>query len=727
MEKMKLDIQRFTTNMSVGDSYTQAWQSGNSVGGTSGAFKWRIVVNYSSRNINNNTSTIRIRFQEYGTWGSYSGMNSTYSRLKISLNNGSSYTQLAYSKTPSYDKGETETKLDVNYTITHNADGSSPSIKIQASNETTNTATYAPANKTITSDTIVLATIPRASEITSVTSGTTDYSPTVIWTPASNTFTFKVGYTFGQWSYLSDLISPASTSEQTFNSYQITGANLAQYMTGATGTFTATLYTYQSDGTTLIGSKTKTFTVTLADSYKPTVTYGSVTDVGGIVPSGWGVLVQGKSKLSFAISATASTGSTIASYNTVVENIPYTTANVTTAFLQNAGQSSFTPTAIDSRDRVGTATAYSYTVQPYDEPAITTVFADRCLSDGTLDDSGTYLKYSFACTYSTCSNKNQLTCKLWYKLKTDASYTNSVTINNNSTNVVLPGVTFSASFPYDIKFEATDSFGAVASEHIDLRTGFKLVHYNKNKQAIAIGKTSEATTNQKLLEVALPTNIAADVSVTGNVSATGNIIASGNLSGGLANALKTNILNYMYPVGTTYVTKTNVNPGTFLGGNWQIYDKKLKSQIIVVNDATSSTYFTKATANCNSSDFRFDIADHFITIDFRIGNKILLNDTAYTMGTFNFSQFSKCFDPYDASTNPTGSDYTHAHYTTAYTDGGNSLVMTQITNAGVLQTLDCKPNTVAAGNTVQGCFVVGSYWGDLIDSACDQFYWERKS
>ena len=41
MNKMKLDIQRFATTLSVGGNYTQSWQSGNSVGGTKGAFKWR--------------------------------------------------------------------------------------------------------------------------------------------------------------------------------------------------------------------------------------------------------------------------------------------------------------------------------------------------------------------------------------------------------------------------------------------------------------------------------------------------------------------------------------------------------------------------------------------------------------------------------------------------------------------------------------------------------------
>ena len=63
MNKMKLDIQKFATTLSVGGNYTQDWQSGNSVGGSKGAFKWRIVVDYTSCNVEANTSVIRIRFQ----------------------------------------------------------------------------------------------------------------------------------------------------------------------------------------------------------------------------------------------------------------------------------------------------------------------------------------------------------------------------------------------------------------------------------------------------------------------------------------------------------------------------------------------------------------------------------------------------------------------------------------------------------------------------------------
>ncbi len=539
MNKMKLDIQRFATNLSVGDTYTQGWQNGNSVGGSSGAFKWRIVVDYSSRDINNNTSTIRIRFQEYGTWGSYSGMNATYSRMKISINGGG-YSQLAYAKTPSYTKGNTETKLDVNYTVTHNQDGSCPSIVVQCANETTNTASYAPANKTITSDTIYLATIPRASSITSVTDGTTDYAPIVTWTPMSNTFTYKINYSYNGWSYTTGLISPATTSAYSYNGYTITGANLASYMPNASGSFVATLYTYQSDGTTQIGSATtKNFTVTLNGSYKPTATISTFTDAGGIVPSSWGIFVAGKSKLSFTVGGSASTGSTISSYITTANGATYSTTSITTDWVNNSG-TVYTYTR-DSRGRQSDTASRAYTVYPYSTPSITTATAERCLADGTLSNTGTYLKYSFSTTYSTCNNKNSVACKLRYKTKTSSTYS-EVVISNGASGVVLPNVTFSAANSYDIQFAVTDTFTTTpVTANRSIGTGFRLVHYNKNHKAIAIGKQSEATGDNKLLEIALPLSFTSEA--------------------------KQSVIDLIYPVGSIYISMGE-NPNTLFGGTW---------------------------------------------------------------------------------------------------------------------------------------------------------------
>lgn len=368
-----------------------------------------------------------------------------------------------------------------------------------------------------------LTNIPQASTITSVTSGTTDYTPVVTWTPKSVDFKYKIRFKYGSKAITSDLnISPNTTNEVSYPTVSLTSDNIADLIPNSPSiTLTAELDTYNSGGTKIGTTSSKNFTVTLNSSVKPTANIGAFSDVGGLVPSSWGILVQGKSKLSFSVSGTPGTGSSIKSYSTSVAGNVYNTQDITTDFLSTSGSAILTVT--DNRDRIGTASR-EYTVYQYSKPSITKATAERCLENGTLSDNGTYLKYSFASTISSCNGNNTATYQLGYKTKNASSYT-YVNINNDVTDVVLPDVTFSANISYEIQFRVTDAFNEVTYENSTIGSGFRLVHYNSNKKALAIGKSSEATGDDKLLEVALPIAISSDVTSTANISAV-------NLSGG---------------------------------------------------------------------------------------------------------------------------------------------------------------------------------------------------
>lgn len=368
-----------------------------------------------------------------------------------------------------------------------------------------------------------LTNIPQASTITSVTSGTTDYTPVVTWTPKSVDFKYKIRFKYGSKAITSDLnISPNTTNEVSYPTVSLTSDNIADLIPNSSSiTLTAELDTYNSGGTKIGTTSSKNFTVTLNSSVKPTANIGTFSDVGGLVPSSWGILVQGKSKLSFSVSGTPGTGSSIKSYSTSVAGNVYNTQDITTDFLSTSGSAILTVT--DNRDRIGTASR-EYIVYQYSKPSITKATAERCLENGTLSDNGTYLKYSFASTISSCNGNNTATYQLGYKTKNASSYT-YVNINNDVTDVVLPDVTFSANISYEIQFRVTDAFNEVTYENSTIGSGFRLVHYNSNKKALAIGKSSEATGDDKLLEVALPIAISSDVTSTANISAV-------NLSGG---------------------------------------------------------------------------------------------------------------------------------------------------------------------------------------------------
>lgn len=382
--------------------------------------------------------------------------------------------------------------------ITHNADGSKTvtiSGKVGGPSGTSISGVSSSGSGSAN-----LGTILTSSSIISVTNGTTPYKPSVVFKPTSSSFKFKIKYSYGSWSYTTDFISPSSTNNYTYNGYTINSEDIAQYMSTSSANFTASLTTYDSNNNQIGTVSTKQFTVTLNESYKPSVSIGEVSDIAGIIPSSWGILVQGKSKLSFSISATASEGSTIKSYSTDVAGVKYQTQNIETDFILSSGK--ITTTVTDSRGRTGSSNK-DYVVYPYSEPIITVANVDRCDENGNITDKGNYLKYSFSSNISPCANKNSATYSLGYKLSTSDTYT-YVNISNDVNDLLLSGVIFDPELEYNIQFKVIDSLNSVKTTTLNLGTPFRLVHYNKNKKAIAIGKSSKAGSDEKLLEIALP-------------------------------------------------------------------------------------------------------------------------------------------------------------------------------------------------------------------------------
>lgn len=379
---------------------------------------------------------------------------------------------------------------------------------------------------------VTLTNVPQASTITSVSNGTTPYSPTIVWTPASTSFKYRVEYKYvsgsSTWSVLSDLISPATTSSYSYNGLQLPDGIFVLSPNSPTLTATAVLYTFNSDGTTQVGNvSTKTFTVTLNSSIKPTLSVSNLAEAdSGMIAKNWGVFVQGKSKLSFHLGWTylspvpaSSTVTATTNGQTFTTTSMSGSADYTTSALSSSGSKSVSASITDSRGRTTTASA-SYTVYEYSKPSITNAVAERCLQNGTLSDTGTYLKYSFASTISSCNGHNTATYQLGYRVKGSNSAYTYVSISNNATNVVLSGVTFSASNSYDIQFRVTDAFNEVVWEDESIGSGFRLVHYNKSKKALALGKSSEATGDNKLLEVALPVTLTEAVTSTEKIETT---------------------------------------------------------------------------------------------------------------------------------------------------------------------------------------------------------------
>lgn len=477
------------------------------------------------------------------------------------------------------------------------------------------------------------------SEITSVTSGTTDYAPIVTWTPFdASSVTYKIKYSFGDWSYTTDLITPNTAEAFSYSDYTILGSEVAPYMTHASETFTATLYTYESDGITQVGDPTtSTFTVTLNDSFKPTAIIGDLTEAGGIVPSDWGVFVQNKSKISFPISGTNPIGSTIKSYVVSVngQNITKTAAStITTSLLKTVGTNTISLTVTDGRGRTATATK-TFNVVAYEEPTITEYSAQKVNADLIEDESGQYIMYTIDGNVASCDGKNVKILYIGYKVGNSTTWIETQATTTPTVNIDQP---IDPNTQTTIYFKIEDSLQSEATELIVLDSAFKLINFNKTLTAMAIGKKSSAVDNEEGFEVNMPTVVEkgliskdignvntqdvqnalvvkrASVSTDSTPSdgivlemstSEGNggqlYLSDNNIDGCYFNGwtngergswqkilMKNDLLSFIYPIGSIYLSVNNINPETFLGGRWEA----LQDRFLI---GAGSTYESGAT------------------------------------------------------------------------------------------------------------------------------------
>ena len=397
--------------------------------------------------------------------------------------------------------------------ISHNGDGTK-SISLSGAVTAPNGTSYA-GKKSSGSETVSLDNIPRASTITSVSSSDVVLGNklSVKWTPASASFVYKLKLSLGEWSYITDVIKPNTTSGWA-HLFVIPMEVANQIPNSKTGTMTVLLYTYSDIGATQqIGDvSTKEFTVTVPEDMRPSTNL--VWNPVHTLPNAFAKLyIQGKSRVNVVNNSVGRYGATIEAYTAKVEGKEYTGKNITSDYLMNYGEVSLSGTAVDSRGYSSTKKTV-ITVIPYTKPSILpvdgekAVVAARCDADGNLVDNGTYLKIKAKRSYSKVvsgdAQKNFCQIQYRYKLASAESYSDWVTIldgNNLTSDEVgsapLLGGVLSATSTYVVEIRAMDDVGETGSTIIYVPTATVYMHRTKN--AMGLGKYAES---ENLLDVA---------------------------------------------------------------------------------------------------------------------------------------------------------------------------------------------------------------------------------
>lgn len=171
----------------------------------------------------------------------------------------------------------------------------------------------------------------------------------------------------------------------------------------------------------------------------------------------------------------------------------------------------------------------------------------------------------------------------------------------------------------------------------------------------------------------------------------------------------------IYPVGSIYINSTNTNPESLFGGTWQLIDKEFSEFM-----SSSSSNFIINNTNCSNCTLKISRKASTIMMRFNFTNKVALNDNSISIGNINLNNIGiKCLD-YSLINIVGGADGGNAVFIGNLEWDDGELVVTDV--IGKTSTA-----TIAAGSS---CFVnvtVQVRNENMLDSACNKFYFKRIS
>lgn len=273
--------------------------------GSKGHHKFTLNVTEESTSIANNNSPMSFSFvlsPIQAGWDFYWNSGITYT---ITIN-GETYS----GNITAYDGSSTLTIRTGTLTVPHNDDGSK-TIHISFIVNDSTGQNYTPGNASV-SDSMILTTIPRASSI-SVSNYDLGQNPNIVIGKKVSSFTSSLSYKIGRLAgTLVEKTSESSyiweMSEELINQIKIDNPSNKEP--------NATIYCETYDGDTKIGNTTET-TFKLYIKDKPVVTNVVRAELNAGISTLTDKVLRSISQNQFTIAATASAGTTIASYKVI--------------------------------------------------------------------------------------------------------------------------------------------------------------------------------------------------------------------------------------------------------------------------------------------------------------------------------------------------------------------------------------------------------------------------
>lgn len=450
---------------------------------TNDKIKYKITITQNSQSVANNTSNVTVSVRVYRTNTGYTtyGTGTVYCTI-----NGTQYTEGITSSDKITSSGIVIFTKTLN--IAHNADGTktlATSARITHDQFSSSNQSYSQA----------LTTIPRATTPTlSASSVNMGASITINMPRASSSFDHTLTYKFG--SATGTIGSDLGTSK----AWEVPLSLASQIPNGTSGSCTITCKTY--NGSTLIGTKTVSFTAKVPSSVVPSISALTVSEGTTGLAAQFGAYIQNKSKLKVTITAAGSYSSTIKSYKTTIAGKSYTANSFTSGVLTSSGTVTISTTVTDSRGRTATKSS-TVSVLAYAAPKITKFSASRT-------NAGVQVAMNFA--IASMGDKNTKSYVLSYKPKTSNTWVQLASgsvYTYNSSQTFAEG--FSTESSYDLQLVVKDFFGD-ATAYAEIPTAFTLLDFNASGKSLAFGKVSEVADQ---MEIDMPMSIYKDVFMGG--------------------------------------------------------------------------------------------------------------------------------------------------------------------------------------------------------------------
>ncbi len=340
------------------------------------------------------------------------------------------------------------------------------------------------------------------------------------------TYLHKLTYTWGSQLVNVEIASGVDTSY----TWTVPNDFMNYIPNGTSGTCYLTVTTYDSGGT--IGTNTVSFTGTVPESILPKINSVTLSDTGPSSNLGWGVWVQGKSRLNVAVNASGIYGSRITVCNISGLGNTINSTNGELGVLAASGSVTINITVTDSRGRTVT-TDRTISVEAYSEPVIEIATIERANNAGTPIDNGTYAKIILKASGSSVAANNTVEAKIYHMRSDLTAWTLARTIPitySIDQTVMIADMIASRSYAY--KIELSDAFG-VATAEMTLRAEGAVIGWLAGGLGVSFGKAAEEPYTADFdwkIHGRKGAQFDSDVTVSGELVA-GDLSVSGNLSG----------------------------------------------------------------------------------------------------------------------------------------------------------------------------------------------------